>query len=47
MLELADIVVVNKADGEHATEGKAAARELSAAIRLIYPARDAVAAAGP
>ena len=37
MLELADIVVVNKADGEHATEAKAAARELSAAIRLIYP----------
>ena len=37
VLELADIVVVNKADGEHATEAKAAARELSAAIRLIYP----------
>ncbi len=37
VLELADIVVVNKADGEHTTEAKAAARELSAAIRLIYP----------
>ena len=37
VLELADIVVVNKADGEHATEAKAAARELSAALRLIYP----------
>jgi LAO/AO transport system kinase len=37
VLELADIVVVNKADGEHLTEAKAAARELSAAIRLIYP----------
>ena len=37
VLELADIVVVNKADGAHATEAKAAARELSAAIRLIYP----------
>jgi LAO/AO transport system kinase len=37
VLELADIVVVNKADGEHAGEAKAAARELSAAIRLIYP----------
>ncbi|MGY4708716.1 methylmalonyl Co-A mutase-associated GTPase MeaB [Mycolicibacterium sp. CBM1] len=37
VLELADIVVVNKADGSHATEAKAAARELSAAIRLIYP----------
>ena len=36
-LELADIVVVNKADGRHAIEAQAAARELSAAIRLIYP----------
>ena len=37
VLELADIVVVNKADGDHAIEAQAAARELSAAIRLIYP----------
>jgi len=37
VLELADIVVVNKADGKHAIEANAAARELSAAIRLIYP----------
>ncbi len=37
VLELADIVVVNKADGEHAVEAKAAARELSGALRLIYP----------
>lgn len=37
VLELADIVVVNKADGAHATEAKAAARELTSAIRLIYP----------
>lgn len=37
VLELADIVVVNKADGKHALEAKSAARELSAAIRLIYP----------
>src|SRR5246127_2124120 len=37
VLELADIVVVNKADGEHAAEAKAAARELLGAIRLIYP----------
>lgn len=37
VLELADIVVVNKADGKHATEAKAAARELSAALRLIHP----------
>ena len=37
VLELADIVVVNKADGEHAIEAKSAARELTAALRLIYP----------
>ncbi|WP_326546820.1 methylmalonyl Co-A mutase-associated GTPase MeaB [Mycolicibacterium sp. ND9-15] len=37
VLELADIVVVNKADGEHAIEAKRAARELAGAIRLIYP----------
>lgn len=37
VLELADIVVVNKADGPHAIEAKAAARELASAIRLIYP----------
>ncbi|MEZ0382081.1 methylmalonyl Co-A mutase-associated GTPase MeaB [Mycobacterium sp. pW045] len=37
VLELADLVVVNKADGEHLAEARLAARELSAAIRLIYP----------
>lgn len=37
VLELADIVVVNKADGPHLKDAKAAARELSGAIRLIYP----------
>ena len=37
VLELADIVVVNKADGEHAAEAKAAARELTGAMRLIHP----------
>lgn len=37
VLELADIVVVNKADGAHTIEAKAAARELATAIRLIYP----------
>jgi LAO/AO transport system kinase len=41
VLELADVVVVNKADGEHAAEAKKAARELTSAIRLIYP-RDTV-----
>ena len=37
VLELADVVVVNKADGRHATEARAAARELAGAIRLLYP----------
>jgi len=37
VLELADIVVVNKADGAHAVEAKRAARELAGALRLIHP----------
>src|SRR5246500_888135 len=37
VLELADIVAVNKADGEYALEAKSAARELTMALRLIYP----------
>lgn len=37
VLELADIVVVNKADGEHLGEARSAARELAGVIRLIHP----------
>jgi LAO/AO transport system kinase len=37
VLELADVVVVNKADGEHVAEARSAARELAGAIRLIHP----------
>ena len=37
VLELADLVAVNKADGNHATDAKNAARELAGALRLIYP----------
>ncbi|GGF42179.1 methylmalonyl Co-A mutase-associated GTPase MeaB [Williamsia phyllosphaerae] len=37
VLELADIVVVNKADGKHEREARSAARELGGAIRLLYP----------
>jgi LAO/AO transport system kinase len=37
VLELADVVVVNKADGRHTTEAGSAARELTGAIRLLYP----------
>ena len=35
VLELADIVAVNKADGQHELECKRAARELAGALRLI------------
>lgn len=37
VLELADVVVVNKADGEHLRDARIAARELSGAMRLIRP----------
>lgn len=37
VLELADVVVVNKADGGHLVEAQRAARELSSALRLVYP----------
>lgn len=35
ILELADLVAVNKADGKHEREAKGAARELAGALRLI------------
>ncbi|MBE9373232.1 methylmalonyl Co-A mutase-associated GTPase MeaB [Saccharopolyspora sp. HNM0983] len=38
VLELADIVAVNKADGEHAGEARKAAQELRSALRLLTPA---------
>ncbi|MEV6559980.1 methylmalonyl Co-A mutase-associated GTPase MeaB [Nocardia sp. NPDC051756] len=37
VLELADLVAVNKADGKHELEAKSAARELAGALRLIHP----------
>lgn len=37
VLELADVVSVNKADGNHLRDAKNAARELAGALRLIYP----------
>lgn len=37
VLELAEVVAVNKADGKHEMEAKSAARELSGALRLIHP----------
>ena len=41
VLELADLVAVNKADGKHVHEAQSAARELSGALRLIH-SRDAL-----
>ncbi|MFJ5550284.1 methylmalonyl Co-A mutase-associated GTPase MeaB [Streptomyces sp. NPDC093225] len=38
VLELADVIAVNKADGPHERDAKAAARELSGALRLMHPA---------
>jgi LAO/AO transport system kinase len=37
ILEIADVVAVNKADGEHEREARAAARELKGALRLLTP----------
>lgn len=38
VLELADLIAVNKADGPHERDAKAAARELAGALRLMHPA---------
>jgi len=38
VLELADVIAVNKADGDHEQEAKKAARELAGALRLLRPA---------
>ncbi|MEU3015798.1 MULTISPECIES: methylmalonyl Co-A mutase-associated GTPase MeaB [unclassified Nocardiopsis] len=37
VLELVDVVAVNKADGAHADDARKAARELSRALRLLQP----------
>ena len=42
ILEIADVIAVNKADGDRGQEAKAAARELAGALRLVHgrgPAR--------
>jgi LAO/AO transport system kinase len=41
VLELADLVAVNKADGNHERDARVAARELSGAMRMVHP-HDAV-----
>ena len=35
VIELADVIAVNKADGDHLVEAKATARELTGAVRLV------------
>ena len=40
IVELADVVAVNKADGEHEKEAKRAARELAGALRLLSDPED-------
>lgn len=40
ILELADVIGVNKTDGEHADESQHAARELSGALRLLRGTED-------
>ena len=40
ILEIADVIAVNKADGEHQQPSERAARELSAALRLLRGAED-------
>ncbi|XMN10846.1 methylmalonyl Co-A mutase-associated GTPase MeaB [Streptomyces griseobrunneus] len=37
VLELADAIAVNKADGPHEREARSAARELAGALRLMHP----------
>jgi len=41
ILEIADVIAVNKADGEHQAESEKAGRELSAALRLLRGPDDA------
>jgi LAO/AO transport system kinase len=36
ILEIADVIAVNKADGDRETEAKSAARELAGALRLVH-----------
>jgi LAO/AO transport system kinase len=40
ILELADVVAVNKADGPHEREARAAARDLAGALHMMTPASE-------
>ena len=41
ILEIADVIAVNKADGDRAVEARSAARELAGALRMVYAGGDA------
>lgn len=41
VLEIADVVAINKADGDHTVEARTAARELAGALRLVRSGPDA------
>lgn len=38
ILEIADVIAINKADGDHAAEARVAARDLAGALRFVQPA---------
>jgi LAO/AO transport system kinase len=40
ILEIADVIAVNKADGDRASEAQSAARELAGALRLVHSSGD-------
>ena len=40
ILEIADVIAVNKADGDRAREAQAAAKEMAGAMRLVYSSGD-------
>lgn len=40
ILEIADVIAVNKADGDRAVEAKAAAKEMAGAMRLVHSGGD-------
>nr|BFE61793.1 methylmalonyl Co-A mutase-associated GTPase MeaB [Dactylosporangium thailandense] len=46
VLELADVIAVNKADGPHEQDARAAARELSGALRLLHSGTSVLTCSG-
>ena len=46
ILEIADVIAVNKADGDRAAEAQSAAKELAGALRLVHSSGGRLGAAG-